>query len=81
MHAIERHLVYPPGSGGKRCVVSVTQDTSGHVLQLELLECEAGALSSAVQAAVHAASPLPLPSDKTYFERNLRLVVFVPKDR
>ena len=80
-HAIERHLEYPPGSGGKRCMASVTQDKSGHVVQLELSECEAGALASAVQAAVRAASPLPLPSDMRYFQRNLQLVFVVPDGR
>ena len=62
--AVKRHLVFPRGSGGKRCTVSVTQDKYGNVIDLELLQCEPKQLASAVQAAVQAASPLPLPSDK-----------------
>jgi hypothetical protein len=76
--AIKRHLIFPRGSGGKRCTASVTQDKSGNVIDLELLQCEHGQLASAVQAAVQAASPLPLPSDKTYFSRKLQLVFVVP---
>ena len=79
--AIKRHLIFPPGNGGKRCTVSVTQDKSGNVIDLELLQCEPKQLASAVQAAVQAASPLPLPSDMTYFSRNLHLVVIVPNGK
>lgn len=80
-NAIERHLTYPPGSGGQRCVAAVTQDKSGQVLKLVLSDCETPALASAVQSAIHAASPLPLPSDMRYFERNLHLVFVAPEGR
>jgi membrane protein involved in colicin uptake len=79
--AIRRHIVYPPASGGKRCIASVTQDKSGKVVALQLSQCESGELASAVRAAVRAASPLPLPSDMTYFERNLRLTFIAPNGR
>jgi membrane protein involved in colicin uptake len=80
-NAVERHLVYPLGSGGKRCIASVTQDRSGNVVDLQLSQCESRRLASAVQAAMRAASPLPLPSDMKYFQRNLHLVFVVPDGR
>ena len=79
--AVKRHLVFPRGSGGERCTVSVTQDKYGNVIDLELLQCEPKQLASAVQAAVQSASPLPLPSDKRYFSRSLHLEFVVPDGR
>ncbi len=72
---IQRAWIRPPSArAGLNCVVYVTQDPSGEVVSVRVGECNGDDIvRQSIEAAVHRASPLPLPSDPSLFERNLRL--------
>lgn len=63
----------PPGwQSGWTCHVQVTQAADGTVINVKIGQCDGDQLfRRSVQQAVERASPLPLPSDPSLFERNL----------
>ena len=73
---IERNWIKPPSAGaGLECVVQVTQIPGGEVVDVRVAACTGDmAVVRSIEAAVHKASPLPLPPDRSLFERNLRLI-------
>lgn len=79
--AIHNHIYKfwnPPPSAktGIECVVSVRQAPGGVVAGFTIDSCTGGdAVRRSVEAAIQAASPLPLPPDPSVFERNLRLIL------
>ncbi len=78
---IQRAWIRPPSArAGLNCVVYVTQDPSGEVVSVRVGECNGDDIvRQSIETAVYRASPLPLPSDRSLFERNLRLN-FKPDD-
>ena len=55
------------------CVVLVEQIPGGDVVGVRIGECNAeGLVRRSIEAAVYKSSPLPLPSNPSLFERNLR---------
>ncbi len=78
---IQRAWIRPPSArAGLNCVVYVTQDPSGEVVSVRVGECNGDDIvRQSIETAVYRASPLPLPSDRSLFERNLKLN-FKPED-
>lgn len=72
---IQRAWIRPPSArAGLNCVVYVTQDPSGEVLSVRVGECNGDDIvRQSIETAVYRASPLPLPSDRSLFDRNLEL--------
>jgi colicin import membrane protein len=79
--AIHNHIYKfwsPPPSAktGIECDVSVRQAPGGAVTGFTVNSCTGdAAVRRSVEAAIQAASPLPLPPDPSVFERNLRLIL------
>ena len=73
---IERNWIRPASAtAGTSCTVSVSQDARGEVLRVVVERCNGDeAVRRSVEAAVYKASPLPLPEERSLFERNLRFV-------
>jgi colicin import membrane protein len=73
---VQRAWIRPPSArAGLNCVVYVTQDPSGEVLSVRVGECNGDDIvRQSIEAAVHRASPLPLPADRSLFDRNLELI-------
>ena len=78
VRAIERHSIYPKGSGGQTCLVLVSQSKAGEILSIQTKACASRKLKRAVEAAVMKASPLPLPADPALFNPRLELNFVVP---
>lgn len=78
---IEQNWIRPPSARpGINCTVHVTQIPSGEVISARVTSCNGDdAVVRSIEAAVLRASPLPLPSDRSLFERNL-IIDFVPED-
>ncbi len=72
---IERNWNMPPSaSRGLSCVVHVQQIPSGDVVDVRIGQCNGDdAVRRSIEAAVHRASPLPLPPVPALFSRNLQL--------
>ena len=67
--------VLPPGlTGNPEAIFTVAQLPSGEILSVKLKQSSGNAaLDAAIERAINNASPLPLPEDKSLFERNLEL--------
>jgi len=78
---VERNWVKPSGSASAiECEVYVSQIPGGEVVGVKTGRCNTdAAVVRSVEAAVYKSSPLPMPSNPTLFERNLRFM-FKPQD-
>ena len=78
---IESNWVRPPSArDGLECQVDVTQISGGQVVAVTISRCNGdNSVRSSIEAAVYSASPLPMPTDPSLFERKLQLV-FKPTD-
>ena len=78
---VERNWVQPASARpGVECVVHVTQIPGGEVVNVRIGTCNGDtAVVRSIEAAVFSASPLPLPSDPSLFDRNLRFT-FKPEE-
>lgn len=78
---VERNWVRPASArSGLKCNVSVRQIAGGEVVGVRIGECNGDdAVKRSIEAAVYKASPLPLPSDPSLFDREL-LLVFNPPE-
>jgi colicin import membrane protein len=78
---IEQNWIRPPSArAGINCTVHVTQIPSGEVINARVAACNGDeAVVRSIEAAVLRASPLPLPSVPSLFERNL-VIDFVPEE-
>jgi colicin import membrane protein len=72
---IMRNWIEPPSAlPGIECVVRVRQLPNGEVVEVNIAECNGDdAVRRSIEAAVHKASPLPLPSNRSLFDRNLTI--------
>ncbi len=72
---VERSWIKPPSAQpGLKCTVQVSQIPGGEVVSVRVARCNGDdAVVRSVEAAVWAASPLPLPADPSLFERSLSL--------
>ncbi len=77
---IERAWIRPPNAQpGLSCSLSVTQVPGGTVTNVRLGKCNGdAAVQQSIVNAVYKASPLPMPTDMSLFERNLN-VEFAPQ--
>lgn len=67
--------------GNPEAIFLVTQLPTGEVLLIKLLKSSGNpAYDAAVERAILKSSPLPLPSDKSLFDRELKLT-FRPRDK
>jgi colicin import membrane protein len=67
--------------GNPEAIFHVTQLPTGEVLHIKLLKSSGNpAYDDAVHRAILKSSPLPLPSDKALFDRELKLT-FRPRDK
>jgi len=75
MRAVRARLVEPPGiQGNPQAEVKVLQLPSGEVVQAKVTRPSGiPAYDEAVERAVLAASPLPLPADRSLFARDLTI--------
>ena len=75
MRAVRARLVTPPGvQGNPQAELRVLQLPTGEVLSAKLTRSSGDtAYDAAVERAVLAASPLPLPADRSLFSRELLL--------
>jgi colicin import membrane protein len=78
---VERNWVQPASARpGVECVVHVTQIPGGEVVNVRVGVCNGdAAVVRSIEAAVFSASPLPLPTDPSLFDRNLRFT-FKPEE-
>lgn len=76
---VRSRLIAPPGiSGNPEAVFEVIQTPAGDVLDVQLKRSSGiPPLDDAIVRAIHAASPLPLPSNPAAFQRQL-LLTFRP---
>lgn len=74
---VRQHVVVPPGvTGNPEALFDVTQMPDGTVVEVRLVRSSGiPALDAALERAIHAASPLPVPPDPRLFERQLRLIL------
>lgn len=73
---VERNWV-PPASAqtGLECEIAVVQLPDGSVQDARIVRCNGdAAVQRSIEAAVFRASPLPLPDNRSLFERNLRFI-------
>jgi len=72
----------PPASApraGLDCLVQVRQSATGEVISANVVRCNGDdAVERSIVAAVHNASPLPLPENAVLFDPNLR-IRFIPE--
>jgi colicin import membrane protein len=75
---IRHSWAMPPSAAGTRCVLQVTQDSAGQVVNARISDCNGDdAVRESLLAAVHRASPLPPPPEPALFDPNLT-IVFAP---
>jgi colicin import membrane protein len=74
---IERNWIRPASaSAGIECVVRVRQLPNGEVVEVSIAESECKvdeAVRRSIEVAVKKASPLPLPGNRSLFDRNLTI--------
>lgn len=72
---IRGNIIKPPSlAGNPTAVFSVTQLPTGEVLSVRMLKASGNpAYDRAVEAAILKSSPLPLPSDRNLYQRELEL--------
>ena len=75
-HQIVRNWIEPPSAlPGIECVVRVRQLPNGEVVEVSIAECNGDeAVRRSIEAAVYKASPLPIPSNRSLFDRNLTII-------
>lgn len=81
-NAVARLWLKPPGAQpGMTCTVRVTQNPSGNVLNVNVVNCSTPDenFRRSVESAVYRASPLPLPQDMSLFDREIEFF-FNPKE-
>lgn len=78
---IRSNVVLPPNlAGNPSAVFMLTQLPSGEVVAIKMLKSSGvPAYDSAIERAILKSSPLPLPDDKSDFQRELKLT-FCPQD-
>lgn len=78
---VRSRLIRPPGlSGNPEAVFEVTQTPAGDVLDVRLRRSSGiPALDGAIERAIRASSPLPLPANPAAFERQL-VLTFRPNE-
>jgi colicin import membrane protein len=75
---VGRNWLRPTGSQGSQCRVVIQQMPGGEVIDVRTTECDGDvAFQRSVEAAVRKASPLPLPSEREVFDREIEFV-FTP---
>lgn len=86
MFAIQRRVMnswVAPASAvpGIECVANIRQAPGGQVISVALGRCNGdAAVERSIVAAINRASPLPMPSDPSLFEREVR-ITFRPEDQ
>jgi len=72
---VRGNLLRPPGlSGNPEAVFEVIQLPSGEVLEVRLKRSSGvAALDDAIERAIRRSSPLPLPDNRSQFQRTLEL--------
>lgn len=77
---IIRNWIEPPSAlPGIECTVHVRQLPNGEVVEVEIGQCNGDdAVRRSIEAAVQKASPLPLPANRSLFDRNLT-IIFKPE--
>jgi len=75
MQQLQRNWIEPATAvAGIECVVNVRQLPSGEVVGVTLGSCNGDdSVRRSIEAAVYKASPLPLPSNPSLFDRNLTI--------
>jgi colicin import membrane protein len=78
---IMRNWIEPPSAlPGIECVVQVQQLPNGEVIEVTIAACNGDqAVRRSIEAAVRKASPLPLPANRSLFDRNLT-ITFRPEE-
>lgn len=78
---VRGNIVLPPNlAGNPSAVFMLTQLPSGEVVAIKMLKSSGvPAYDSAIERAILKSSPLPLPDDKSDFQRELKLT-FCPQD-
>jgi colicin import membrane protein len=78
---IQSRWVKPPtATDGLECIVNIRQLPGGEVVSVSIGRCNGDAtVRRSIENAVHKASPLPMPSDPSVFDRNIQLE-FRPRD-
>jgi colicin import membrane protein len=73
---IMRNWIEPPSAlPGIECVVRVRQLPNGEVVDVAIGECNGDdAVRRSIENAVRKASPLPLPDNRSLFDRNLTII-------
>ena len=79
-HKIENNWIRPVGMIiGLKCVARLTQIPGGKVVEVEILTSSGNAaFDRPVRDAVLRASPLPVPTDPSLFDRNI-VIAFEPE--
>jgi colicin import membrane protein len=77
---VTRNFIRPASAPEQlECVVNVRQLPNGDVMDVSIGNCNGDeAVRRSVEAAVHKASPLPLPANPSIFQRNLQ-IIFKPE--
>lgn len=72
---IRSNIVLPPGiQGNPEAIFEVHQLSSGEVMNVQLKRSSGSlALDEAIERAIRKSSPLPLPDDKSLFEKDLKI--------
>ncbi|RLA28293.1 MAG: hypothetical protein DRQ63_03880 [Gammaproteobacteria bacterium] len=75
MQQLQRNWIEPATAvAGIECVVNVRQLPSGEVVGVTIGSCNGDdSVRRSIEAAVYKASPLPLPSNPSLFDRNLTI--------
>lgn len=73
---VKGNIVVPPGvSGNPQAEFDISLLPDGSVLAAKLRKSSGNqALDAAIERAIHKSSPLPLPDDKSVFQRELRSI-------
>ena len=72
---VERNWLRPPDSRGTLCSVLIQQIPGGEIVGVQVTDCDGDvAFKRSVAAAVRKASPLPMPSEKELFQREIEFV-------
>jgi len=76
-HKVQRYWLKPPAwRAGVECTIEVQMIPGGEVVSVRLLKsCGSGVFDRSVENAVRKASPLPVPSDPSIFDR-MRVIRF-----
>jgi colicin import membrane protein len=75
MQQLQRNWIEPATAiAGFECIVNIRQTPGGEVTEVSFGTCDGDdAVRRSIEAAVYKASPLPLPSNPSLFDRNLTI--------